>query len=222
MTATLDAVLESVNDLESNSAEQFEALARAIFAGEKPGAARVLDILRAAEKSKDDLSRLVRLLESRAQFRANIDELAKILERDAELRRLVEVENAKLEEHVVAHQAATRPLQTELAQNRDRKPDLSGMEQKLFQTCQDKSLKSRLSLNQHYQQRNLERQSKAADSLHRAESQVGGHDYQHFPAERQRIDAWLVRAKAEHTAALQEAGELQEQGKQIERAMRDW
>jgi len=222
MTAVLDEILNDVTTLEGDAASQFEQLARSIHAGEKPTAAHVIDILRRAGKTKEDLSSRVWKFGRRDALMAKIREYDQRAAGIIDLRRLAEVGKEELEAHVAAHQAACRPLQIEISQNTDFLVQNGQLKQELFSDCDDPSLRSQFNAISSAIHECSQRIDKSRDSHDRAKSAVNSHNYAHFPDERTRIDAWVVRAKQELDDATGEQAELFEQRSAVEQAMRDW
>jgi|GEM_PF-6069901 hypothetical protein len=222
MTAALDEVLESVSEFEGDASEQFEQLARSIHKGEKPTASRVIEVLRASGKTKENLSSLVSLLGRRDKCRAEMEEREQIVARNAELRAQVEAENAKLEAAVQAHQAACHPLQYEIQQNNQRQMQIGQPEAELFKSCECGSLKSQLTSITFQLESNARKRSEASDRLERARANRSGHDYQRFADSRKLIDERITRAQSEVTALAEESCRLVEKRTAIEQAMREW
>jgi len=220
--STIDSVLREVNQFEGDAEDQFQALARSIHAGEKPDTEDVVRVLRLADKTKDQLAGLVRTLQRRDNLRADIEETKNLAERNGELRQLIEEENKTLETAVAAHQAATRPLQYEMQVNQNRQLQLMNAERELFESCKSDPLRARLDSIMWQRKQNDQKQREARNNLHRAEAEVGGHDYVHFPDSKTKIDSWVKRAEQAVADLEKEAAELVRKNDAAVKAMRDW
>jgi len=222
MTA-LEEILDGVEQLETDALAAFEDLARRLQKGqEHVEPAEVAAVLKAAGKDRNDLRSFVKSLADRDQLRANIIERDRLAARNAALKAEIEAKVQAFEQQVEAHRTAVRPLRNEISSNNDTLSKLTGMEQKLFETCTCEALRDQLATVQFRQEQLRDKLGKASDSLHRMKSQIGSHNYVHFPGERARIDAAVARLSAEVDALAQEQAGTPAQVKAVVQAMREW
>ncbi len=219
---SLDQILDGVERIEADALTRFNQLARAVDAGEPIETATVVDVLRAAGRTKENLASVVRLLEKRRLLRKRINDIDRFRERSLELRRLVDEANVELEKHVAEHQERCRPLQSELSEIERRRMSWGDPQQELVRSCEDPEL--RRQMESLLRQRHLasEKLDQTRGNLRRAQAAVGGHDYVRFADERKKIDRWVDRAKKEFAEVESEISQLVQATDAVEASMQSW
>jgi len=142
-TQTLEDSLAAVEAMRQSDVTLFEAMARDAAKGEVPDPAELNRVMLSTGKDIAAFRNLVATFTKREQLRQSIITAQEAAERTAELKAEVERHNAELEKHVAAHQAATRPIQSEIQNLQQTIHAATTAPQELFNTCPSAELKAK-------------------------------------------------------------------------------